>query len=78
MNPSNFNFKPGIKIQLRIKAGGQKDRLGRRSLQGRNKAERLRLRQGRNKAREATAKAGKEARNQEQISEGTYLLVPMH
>lgn len=69
MNPSNFNFKPGIKIQLRIKAGGQKDRLGMRSLQGRDKAE--------NNKREATAKAGKEACNQEQISEGTYLLDPM-
>lgn len=69
MNPSNFNFKPGIKIQLRIKVGGQKDRIGMRSLQGRDKAEK--------NTREATAKAGKEARNQEQISEGTHLLVPM-
>ena len=42
-----------------------------KSLEGRDKAENEEI-------REATAYAGREAQNQNQISKGIYLSVPMH
>lgn len=49
--------------------GMWKDRTGMKSLEGRDKAENEEI-------REATAKVGKEAQNQKQISKGTYLSFP--